>query len=622
MELIVHPVLLPVTIPLLTGLICLLIPRAAQRTRALVAVVSAAVTVGVVWPLFLDRDELLELGTWFSLRVDGLSAFVLLAIAVFGFLIALYSWEYMTGRERHREYFAYLLWTLGVACGAVLANDLLLLLVFWGFLALTLYLMIGIAGPGAAEAARKALMIVGGMDALLVLGVALVWNLSGSTRMDAAAVPIEGLAAHVVFLTFVGAAFAKAGAMPFHAWVPDCGAKALVPVTAFLPASLDKLLGIYLLARCVLDLFELSSAMHTMFMLLGTITILAAVLLALVQHDLKVLLSYHAVSQVGYMILGVGSGVPVGIAGGLFHMLNHAIYKCCLFLCAGAVEKNAETTDLDRLGGLGRSMPLTFAAFAVAALSISGIPPLNGFASKWMVYQGIIWEGESGSPFWILWLASAMLGSALTLASFVKVLHAVFLCKPAPEIAGRSLREASPKMLLPALVLAALCVLFGVFAHSTALNWLIFPAVTAEMSGVWWSGLATVMILTAIGLGAIVYVATMTAGRLRRCETYIGGEHLDEVYIRGEKRGRGRFVEVTGTDFYDAVEKLPGLRRLYQLARAQIFDVYEVGAKFVSYFVSLLRSAHSGALPVYLTWFIAGLLVVLYAMTQIGPRHD
>jgi len=617
-ELLVHQMILPIVVPLVAGLICLLITGGAHRTRSLLAVASTALTVVLIWPLFSGGGALLELGTWFSLRVDGLSAFVLLAIAVFSLVIAVYSVGYMSGRQRHREYFTYLLWTLAASCGAVLANDLIVLLVFWGFLALTLYLMIGIAGPDAAEAARKSLMIVGGTDALLVLGVVLVWSLSGTTRMDAGTVPIAGIASHVAFLTFVAAAFAKAGAVPFHSWVPDCGAKALVPVTAFLPASLDKLLGIYLLTRCVLDLFVLTSAMQTMLMLFGAVTVLAAVLMALVQHDLKRLLSYHAVSQVGYMVLGIGTGTAVGLAGGLFHMLNHAVYKCCLFLCAGAVEKAAGTTDLDRLGGLSKSMPITFASCTVAALSISGIPPLNGFASKWMVYQGIIGAGETGGPAWVLWLVAAMLGSVLTLASFVKVLHATFLCKPAPDIAKRSIREAGLSMVLPMAVLATLCIVFGVFAYAIPLEWLIFPAVRATVPGVWWSGLATVLILVAIGLGALVYTVTMAAGKLRRCETYIGGERLEEAYIRDEEPGPARHVEVTGVDFYNAVEQLPGLRRLYELARRKVFDIYEIGARSVSHLVAALRGAHTGALPLYVVWVLAGLLVVLFAMTQIG----
>ena len=618
MELIVHPMVLPIMFPLIAGVICLLFPRRARWTCAAVAVTSAALTVALAWPLFRARGGTLEVGAWLALRVDGLSAFILLAVAVFGFLIAVYSVGYMRGRERHRTFFAYLLWTIGASCGVVLANDLLVLIVFWGLLALTLYLMIGLAGPSAAEAARKSLMIVGGADALLVLGIALLWSLTGSTRMDMGAVPLDGFATHCAFLAFVAAAFAKAGAMPLHAWIPDCAEKAIVPVTALLPASLDKLLGIYLFTRSVTVLFEPTAAMQTMLMLLGAVTILGAGLMALVQRDLKRLLAYSSVSQVGYMVVGIASGTPLGLAAGLFHMLNNAIYKSCLFLCAGAVEKAAGTTDLDRLGGLGKAMPLTFAACAVAALSIAGIPPLNGFASKWMIYQGIIVAGETGGG-WILWLAAAMLGSALTLAGIVKVLHATFLCKPAPEIATRSIGEADFSMLLPMAVLAVVCIVFGVFAHAVPLDLMIFPVVRADVPGVWWSGTATVLVLSAIGLGVIVYAVTMTGGRLRRSETYIGGERLEDVYVHDEAPGASRHVEVTGVDFYDAVERLPGLRRLYALARGKLFDIYEVGATTAAYLVGVLRGAHTGALPVYLTWIVAGLLVVLYAMTQAGP---
>jgi formate hydrogenlyase subunit 3/multisubunit Na+/H+ antiporter MnhD subunit len=206
----------------------------------------------------------------------------------------------------------------------------------------------------------------------------------------------------VAFLALVTAAFAKAGAMPFHSWVPDSGEKAPAPVAAFLPAALDKLLGIYLLARIVLSVFQLNAEMRTLLMVIGAGSILAAVMMALVQHDMKRLLSYHAVSQVGYMVLGIASGVPVAIAGGLFHMLNNVLYKSCLFLCAGAVEKQAGTTDLDRLGGLAKAMPITFISCLIAATAISGIPPMNGFTSKWMIYQGLVDSGKTGGWVWAL----------------------------------------------------------------------------------------------------------------------------------------------------------------------------------------------------------------------------
>ena len=361
-QLITHPMTLPVVLPLLMGLVCLLIPNVVNGLRSLLAVLTTVMVLALVWPLFQQTNMVLDPLPWLSLRVDVLSAFILLSTAFFGLLIAVYSVGYMKDHPRHREYFTYLLWTLGISCGVVLANDLLFLLVCWGFLALMLYLMAGISGPGAAEAARKSLMIIGGTDALMLLGIVIYWQLTGSTRMDGGAIALDSPLAYTAFLTLLAAAFAKAGAVPFHTWVPGFGEKTDAPVSAFLPASLDKLLGIYLLARCVLDLFIPTPAMYGMLMLLGAVTVISAVMMALVQHDLKRLLSFHAVSQVGYMILGIGTGTAIGLAGGLFHMLNNTIYKSALFLCAGVIEKETGTTDLNRLGGLARLLPVTVSA--------------------------------------------------------------------------------------------------------------------------------------------------------------------------------------------------------------------------------------------------------------------
>lgn len=617
-QLMTHPMTLPVVLPLLMGLVCLLIPNVAKGVRSLLAVLTAAVVLALVWPLFQQTNMVLDPLPWISLRVDVLSAFILLATAFFGLLIAIYSVGYMKNHARHREYFTYLLWTLGISCGVVLANDLLFLLVCWGFLGLMLYLMAGISGPGAAEAARKSLMIIGGTDALMLLGIVIYWQLTGSTRLDGTAIALDSPLAYTAFLTLLAAAFAKAGAVPFHTWVPGFGERTDAPVSAFLPASLDKLLGIYLLARCVLDLFVPTPAMYGMLMLLGAVTVISAVMMALVQHDLKRLLSFHAVSQVGYMILGIGTGTAIGLAGGLFHMLNNTIYKSALFLCAGVIEKETGTTDLDRLGGLARLLPVTFIVCTVAALSISGIPPLNGFASKWMIYQGIISSGESGGMGWVVWLAVAMLGSALTLASFVKVLHATFLCKPSVEVQHMKISERSISMLAPMVVLAALCVVFGVFAFQLPLGQMIFPVVQAYTPGVWWAGLATVLIVLAVIIGLLVYFLTMRGGKIRHVRTYIGGEQMQDVYISGDQQEDKRHVEVTGVDFYNTIEQLPGLQRFYLLTRARVFDIYEFIRRGSKYLIQVLRSLHSGILPAYLRWFVAGLLVVVWVVTETG----
>ena len=624
-ELLTHPMLLPVTLPLAAGLLCLLIPHALDSLRALLVIAATATTLGLVWPLFNHVGATLEPAStslsWLALRIDPLSAFILLAVAFFALLISIFSAGYMKGRDRQREYFTYFLWTLGVSCAAVMANDLLFLLACWGFLGLLLYLMIGISGPQAAGAARKSLMMIGGSDAILLFGIILYWQITGSTRLGGAGmsgvgIALDSPAAYVALLSFMVAAFAKAGAVPFHSWVPDFGEKADAPLSAYLPASLDKLLGIYLLARCVLDLFELTAGMYLLLMALGAITIIGAVMMALVQHDLKRLLSYHAVSQVGYMVLGIGTGTAIGLAGGLFHMLNNTIYKSLLFLCAGVVENQTGKTDLDQLGGLARLLPVTFVTCTVAALAISGIPPLNGFASKWMIYQGIISSGDSGGMSWIIWLAVAMLGSALTLASFVKVLHATFLCKPSPGISKLDIRENQPSMLLPLAILAVLCVVFGVFAFQLPLARLIFPVVAVEMQGVWWAGLATIMIVGAMLVGLLIYWLTMRSGKLRRVSTYIGGEKLQDVYVSGEETGPQRHLEVTGVDFYRTIEDLPGLQRYYLLARARAFDLYELLRRGANYAIQGLRALHTGVLPVYLRWFVAGLLVVVWVVSE------
>lgn len=631
MTLLSHAMVLPVTFPLAAGLLCLLLPRGFERARALLGSAASAVTVLIVARLLLawkqtpgDGPLLCASAAWGQLlRLDHLAAFILPAVSIFGLLIAIYSLGYMRGKARQREYYAYLLWTTGASCGAILADNLLLLLVFWGMLGFTLYAMIGIAGPDAAAAAKKSMIVVGGSDCLLMLGVAIAWTLTGTLEIGAIRLELVGGLRHAAFFCFAIAALAKAGAMPFHSWLPDCGEKAPASVTAFLPASLDKLLGIYLLVRLTAGMFAMTPAMRTLLMLTGAGTIICAVMMALVQHDLRRLLSYHAVSQVGYMILGIGAGTALGIAAGLFHMLNNALYKTALFLCAGSVEKQTGLADLDRLGGLARAMPLTFAACLVAALSISGIPPLNGFYSKWMIYQALVESGGNGNGLWIIFLATAMFGSALTLASFVKVLHAVFLCPRSADLRHREIREVGASMWLPGIGLAALCVLFGVFAFQWPLPAMIFPAVGGPVSlpGSWYAGLATALLLAAYALGMLIYLFA-TVRKARACSAYIGGEVMGETHISMPAGEKPDNVAVTGVDFYRTVEELAPLRPIYEAARRKWFDLYDAGGKAVFFLVEILRGAHRGLLPMYLTWVLAGLLVLLWALCyggRLGP---
>ncbi len=575
----------------------MILPRKFKGTIEALAIFGSLITFALIISIFLITPQpVLE-----YLILDNLSRFILLAIGLFGSLITLYSLKFMTANSRLNEYYCYILWTIAAASGVVLANNLILLLIFWGFLGLTLYLLIGMGGAKASDASKKAFIIVGGSDCLMILGIGILWFLSGTFQMDkinislinqATALPV------IAFLCLIIAAFAKAGAMPFHTWIPDCAEKAPIPVTAFLPASLDKLLGIYLLARIAMNLFVMNKAMGTVLLVVGAITIIAAVMMALIQHDLKRLLGYHAVSQVGYMLLGIGTGTPIGIAGGLFHMLNNAIYKNCLFLCGGAVEHKTGTSNLDKLGGLAKAMPITFVTCLVGALSISGVPPFNGFVSKWMVYQGVIELGKQGGRVWIIWLVAAMFGSALTLASFMKLIHATFLGQGAKEQRSKGRNEVHWTMWLPMVVLAGLCVIFGVFAYRTVLSKFILPAIpNVSFIGFWQPGLAMFLIILGLIIGGIIYLLGRPKA-IREDTPFMGGEIIPEEH------------RVTGVDFYQTIQEMTLFKVIYKKAEAKLFDIYDQGKRGVFFFTKKLQALHSGILPLYLIWCLLGMTIL------------
>ena len=359
-------ILLPILIPLLGAVITLMIPNKSRRPGwilGLVGLISTASTLVIAAMLFRKNINLsipwAGFGFEFSLRCYNFSSFIMLAASFFAFLIALYSGVFLGDKSYAKYFYAYFLITLSFVNGVVLADNLVLLLFFWEGSLLTLFLMIAIGNPQAYKTATKAFVIVGLSDLCFMVGAALAGNISGTFAISKMNISLSGLGGLAFILLMIGI-IAKAGSMPFHTWIPDAAIDAPLPFMAFLPASIEKLVGIYMLARLSLDMFksEPHSWVSILLMSIGAITIILAVAMALIQKDFKRLLSYHAISQVGYMILGVGTLVPAGIVGGLFHMLNNALYKCCLFLTGGSVEKQTGTTDLNKLGGCGRRCPL------------------------------------------------------------------------------------------------------------------------------------------------------------------------------------------------------------------------------------------------------------------------
>jgi formate hydrogenlyase subunit 3/multisubunit Na+/H+ antiporter MnhD subunit len=549
--------------------------------------------------------------TWFEhewFHIDPLSISVGLCITVFTILTLLYSWAYMP-KPRGIRYDLYIVLTFGTALGAVFANNLIVLLVCWGLTGVFLYLLIGYGTKERTPStAKKTFIVIGGTDAFMMLGVALMGNLSGSFDIQHIRLNLDQPQAVLAFLCLLVGILAKVGAIPLHTWLLDTAENAPTPVTAFLPASVDKLLGIYLLARMALDLFVMTSAMYTVLLIIGTVTLIGAGLMMLVQQDFKRLLGCCSVSQVGYVLLGIGTGHPLGIAGGLFHMVNHAIYKSCLFFSGGAVEKRTHITDVERLGGMAKPMPVIFLTFLIPALSVSGIPPLNGFASKWMVYQAIIETGKEGGAAWILWLVAAMFGSALTLAGLMKLVHAIFLGQPAVDRLDpiQQAKTTPWPISIPPIFLAALCIIFGIWAYAVPLRYLIFPILETPPAfpGLWQPTLATILILIGIGIGLIIYISGQLAKRMRKTEVFIGGETLDAV----------PGMRVSGGAFYNTIQELPVFRSFFALAEKKTFDPYEVGRKITVGLHRFLGELHNGLLPTYLSWCLLGTGILFFVL--------
>lgn len=616
-----HTLLYPVFLPLAVGFVLLFLPRRAKPLFKLVTLAVSVLAFILSVQVFASGSStygwsILELGEFrldLLLAATPLGSFILMFAMGFGVLITLYSVRSRAAVSRANEYYGSILLAIGGSAGILLSDHLLFLLIFWEIVTASLYLLITTGGRNSNFAATKSFAMIGASDAGFLLGVGMIWSLSGTFAISQINLPTTSTLSIIAFLLLMLAAVTKAGAMPLHTWLPAGGEYAPASAMALLPAALDKLLGIYLLVLIVTRMFVLQpGALSFVLAVIGAGTILVAVMVAMVQHNLKRLLSYHAISQVGYMILGIATLTPVGIAGGVFHMLNNAIYKCCLFLCGGAVEEATGTAELEELGGLGRRMPLTFAACMIAALSISGIPPLNGFASKWMVYQGVVGMSEApagtGAGLWPLWLVVALFGSALTLASFVKILHSVFLSRLPDRL--KEVQEVSPLQTAPMLVLAALCVLFGVL-YWIPLGWFIFPALgVAEgqevLLGSWNSILATGLLLIGIAIGAGVLLMASFAKRVREVPTWTCGE----VQANDE-------MIIPGTHFYKTVSSMGGLRQMYGGQERGYFDVYDQSGKVGLSLTGLLRWLHGGILPVYLTWVTIGLLIVLFIISGI-----
>ncbi len=422
------------------------------------------------------------------LVIDGVTVILLCIISVIGFFSVFYSISYI--KKYTAENFFYALFCLMVAGmnGVVLSGDLFNIFVFLEISVISSYALVAFGVEKEELEASFKYQVLGGLASFLILfAIGLIyWKTKTLNIADIKYVFASGYDRVYYFfvqLLILSGFGLKAAIIPFHAWLPDAHSSAPSPISAMLSGVLIKAVGIYVIIRLFFNMFVITHTMAVLITTLGTLSMVIGVFLAIGQWDIKRLLAYHSISQMGYVVMSAGIGMilvadgrnydlaSLAIAGGLFHLVNHAVFKCLLFLNAGAIEHNIGSRDLRRMGGLSDSMPVTSATSFIASMSISGIPPFNGFFSKLIIIIAAVM-----AKFYFLALL-AVIVSIITLASFLKFQRYAFFNKTRTETEANRIREVPFPMRFSMVLLSVFCLALSLLAIPEVREAILTPAV-------------------------------------------------------------------------------------------------------------------------------------------------
>ncbi len=562
---------------------------------------------------------------------DRLTLIMTLTVTVVAFLIHLYSRGYMEHEGGYYRFFTYLNLFLFMMLTLVTASNYPLMFVGWEGVGLCSYLLIGfyIRKKSASDAGKKAFIVTRIGDVGFTLGVALMfWTFHSfdfhSVFDQVAALPqgeFGGVLTAIGVLLFLGAV-GKSAQLPLYVWLPDA-MEGPTPVSALIHAATMVTAGVYLVARSSVIFAHAPSALAVVGVV-GCLTAFYAATIALTQNDLKRMLAYSTISQLGYMFLGCGAGV---FAAGIFHLMTHAFFKSLLFLAAGSVmHAMSGELDMRKMGGLRHKLKITYATFLIATIAISGIPPFAGFFSKDEILAGA-YEGPLGRP-WLYWLGT--LTAALTAFYMFRALSMTFLGKSRvqPETA-QHLHESSSKMTIPMMVLAFFSVVAGwvswpkalggseafnryldpVFSPATAALRSISPERAAAISSGWLMAFSLLAAIIGLGLALWWYLKSTSIP-----------EQLAERYAEIYKVLTHKYYV---DEFYDWLIVRPLLtisdKFLWRIVDAGAIDNVMVnGAGDSTAEVGgVLRRLQSGNISSYATWVLLGAvlwLLYLYAV--------
>ena len=494
-----HFPILAVIALFLGAFVTALVGRRNAKVRNTVVTVAMAIalilTLALIKPVLVDGQIInYWLGNWtpvegwaigICLEVDALSLFFALIVTVAVFVSGIYSFAYMKKDDSLVNFYTLFLMLSGSALGLVLSGDLFNIFVMVEIMTFTAVALTAFRNnaPGALEGAFKYLVVGSLGSTSLLVGIAMIYSQLHTLNLAQIAAQLHNninpvTIAAFAFL-FVGFGV-KASLFPFHTISADAYPVAPSSVSMMISGVLTKC-GVYGIIRLIYALFQNMDSSFVQYFVtaIGCISMFICVTMAFNQHNFKRLLAFHSASQVGYVITVMGLGSILGLSAGLYHAMNHTIFKGLLFLTAGAVQHATGTLDLDEMGGLSKKMPKTTILFLVGAASISGLPPFNGFASKWMIYQAAFERAADGNIFFLVAAVAALITSVLTLASFIKVAQSVFFGQ-LPE-SMKDVKEVDQGMCIPMWIMAALCVITGLFPTQIQ-NWLLVPAAKAAMN--------------------------------------------------------------------------------------------------------------------------------------------
>ncbi|RTR03807.1 monovalent cation/H+ antiporter subunit A [Halomonas nitroreducens] len=410
------------------------------------------------------------LGLELAFRLDGLTLLFNLLILGIGLLILLYAHFYLAPEEPYGRFYAYLILFMASMVGIVMADNLLLLWMFWELTSLSSFLLIGFWShrSDARKGARMALAVTGAGGLALLAGFLLLGDMVGSFALDQVLASGETIQADPRFPLMLGlvllGAFAKSAQFPFQFWLPHAMA-APTPVSAYLHSATMVKAGIFLMARLHPALAG-NELWTVVVSLVGMTTLLYGAWFALMKTDLKGILAFSTVSHLGLVTVLLGIGSPMAVLAALFHILNHATFKAALFMSSGIIDHEAGTRELARLGGLARAMPITALLTSIAGAAMAGVPLLNGFLSKEMFFAESLATPVLGGLSWLM-PVMATLGGVLSVAYSLRLVHAVFF-KPPRQSPPRTPHEPPRLMRAPVELLTALCVLVGLFPSALA----------------------------------------------------------------------------------------------------------------------------------------------------------